>query len=434
MQLPITVIRILPKKIIAVFVSLFISMLSLAQVNDQLILIRAGKLYDPEKNVFLTKQEILVQKGKILKVGTGLEAKNAKIIDLSDCTITPGLIDAHTHVLYTQRTNDALEVDVLLLSETDRVLRAVGILRSYLDAGFTTIRDVGNSGMFLDLNLTSALKKGWLQGPTMLGSGPIMSPEGGQFWRPAGQQADVIDKEYRVIRGVEDAKSAVRHHIMLGADLIKIVADNGRLRLSVAEMKSIVDEAHANGLQVTAHATFDAVVRDAVNAGVDGIEHGYDISDSTLTMMAEKKVYLVPTDGSESGYRKLFKDNHSDVTDEQLKGFITSARDRLKRAYEKKVMIVAGSDMYIYSLSPTGESAKDMLVAYLESGIPVKEVLKAATLNAARALKREGRVGTIKEGLTADIVAFKGDLEKDFKTALYKVEFVMTQGRMHVRP
>lgn len=188
-----------------------------AQTTGKVYFIRAAKLYDPEKNVFLKNQDIIVRGKKIEKTGTRLQKPaGAEEINLANCTVTPGLIDAHTHVLTIQRMKDQLEEDILLNSDIERTLRAAGICKSFLDAGFTTIRDLGNSGQFLDLNLQRALRNGWIEGPRMVISGPILSPEDGQFFNLASHNHFVIDHEYRVIKNAEDARQAVKDHIAGG--------------------------------------------------------------------------------------------------------------------------------------------------------------------------------------------------------------------------
>src|SRR5256885_14832512 len=150
-------------------------------------LIKVGKLYDSEKNTFLDNQEILIKGKKIIKVGKKLKADSAEVINLQNCTVSPGLIDAHTHILTIQKINDPLETDILMNSDIERSLRAAKIARTYLEAGFTTIRDLGNSGMFLDLNMKRAINNGWIVGPHMIVSGPILSPEDGQFFNLSSQ-------------------------------------------------------------------------------------------------------------------------------------------------------------------------------------------------------------------------------------------------------
>jgi len=419
--------------ILVVFFSLFL--LSANAQSSKTYLLKAGKMYDSGKNIFLKNQEILIENGKITKVGTGIKPPNgAEIINLPNCTLSPGLIDAHTHILTIQKYNEPLEVDVLTNSDIERSLRAVKIARTYLESGFTTIRDLGNSGMFLDLNIKRAIDNGWVVGPRMIVSGPILSPEDGQFFNLSSQNRFVIDREYSVIRNIEDAKQAVKDHISHGADIIKVVMGDGRLTLSLEEVKSVVETAHHYGIKVTAHATYDEVIARALNAGVDGIEHGYGIADSLLDIMAKEKVYLVPTIGTFESYRELI-DPEKKQTDDQLKGlsdFVIKSTNIVRKAIEKGVMVVNGADMYIYTPKPQGDVAKNSMEAYYVGCGKANEVLKTATKNAAIACGVDRFTGEIKENMTADIVAFDGDIEKDFVSSLYKVKLVMKAGVIHL--
>ena len=403
--------------------------------SPKIFLLKVGKMYDSEKNIFLKDQEILVEGKKITKVGTGIKAPaNAEVINLENCTVSPGLIDAHTHILTIQKIEDPLEVDVLRNSDIERSLRAVKIARSYLESGFTTIRDLGNSGMFLDLNMKRAINNGWVIGPRMIISGPILAPEDGQFFNLSLQNRPVIEREYTVIRNSEAARQAVKDHISHGVDVIKVVMGDGRLTLTLEEVKSIVETAHQYGMKVTAHATYNEVISRALNAGVDGIEHGYNIADSLLDIMAKKKVYLVPTIGTFESYRELF-DPEKKQTDAEMKGlegFVKQSEEIVKKAIDKGVMVVNGADMYIYTPKSQGDAAKNSMEAYYMGCGKANEVLKTATKNAAIACGVDKLTGVIKENMAADIMAFDGDMEKDFVSSLYKVKFVMKDGEIYV--
>lgn len=374
--------------------------------------------------MFQKNVQILVTNGKVAKIGTNITVPpDAKVIECPNCTVTPGLIDMHTHLLYREDPNSkSVLEDGINNTDADRSLRAVKICRNLLKGGFTTVRDVGNSGEYLDVSLKKAINARSFQGPTVFASGPIISPYGGQTYNLPIQYQYLVDEEYRVVKNVDDAKLAVKEHIKMEVDVIKICADNtpGNLLLSVEEIKAITETAHEYGLQVTAHATFDKSVRRAVLAGVDGIEHGYGISDSTLDLMRKRNIYLVPTDISYSGALKIFKLQNRAVDTSYVRSMINSFKERLQRAYKKGVTVVYGSDYYLNISYDEGDASKDGLLSYFEAGIPANEVLKCATLNAAAALGRKGRLGVIKENSVADIVLFDGDLENDFSNVLFK--------------
>ena len=391
-------------------------------------------MYDASKNEFLKNQEILVSGKNIVKVGKNLSAPaNAEIFDLSNSTVIPGLIDAHTHFLTLQKAGEETAIDAMLNSDVARILRAAKIARQYLEAGITTVRDLGNSGQYLDVSLRDAIRNCSIDGPSMQVSGPIISPIGGQWVKISDE---VVAREYSVIKNKDEATAEVMRHIHHDVDIIKITVDNSpnKLLLSEEEIKAITVTAHAYGLKVTAHATSDQSVRSAIYAGVDGIEHGYSIADSTLDLMVKRNVYLVPTDVSLDGaFRIVESMGRKPSKDELMQYPVSPWQNRLKRAYDKGVVIVSGSDKYLELNEPYGEIAKDVLVAYFETKIPVKDVIRFATYNASIALGQKDRIGVLKEGAKADIVAFDGDLESDFKTVLRRTNLVMHEGKIYVR-
>lgn len=403
------------------------------QTSAQTTLIRAGRFYDAEKNTFLDKQDVLIEGGKVKAVGPQLKApEGARILDLPNATVTPGLIDMHTHLLTLQGLHsENLAVDGLINSPERRVLRAAGFAQSYLDAGFTTIRDLGNSGYYLDKEVSSAIGRGYIPGPRMICSGPIISAIDGQFYQLPFKDYDRITAaEYRVVKSVDDAILAVKEHVNHSAGVIKIASWGERLGLSKAETEAIVKTAHEYHLTVTAHANFDGVIRDAVLAGVDGIEHGYDISDSTLALMAKRKVYLVPTDVSIRQGIEMMKARNMPADSATVKAELQPLGDRLRRAQKAGVMIVGGSDAYIELSVTRGDYAKETIASYVEQGFSVKDALRTSTWNAAKALGQEGRTGVIKPGVAADIVIFNGDLEKDFSKVLFDVHAVFKDGKV----
>ncbi|KAA9357328.1 amidohydrolase family protein [Larkinella humicola] len=417
------------------FLFLFFFTTSQAQKTKQFLFIKAGKLYDSEKNVFLVNQDLIIEGDRIVAVGSGLKKpKKARLIDLRNSTVTPGLIDAHTHLLINQKiTKDGLEVASKVPAD-ERMKQALGFAKSNLLAGVTTVRDVGNSGQFLDVRLKEELRHEENPGPHMVVSGPILSPPGGQFGRLFPADSFLINQEYRVIKGAEDARAAVLEHIRRGVDVIKVCMNTDNRVLAPDEIKAIVETAHQQKIPVTAHATYDESARDAVLAGVDGIEHGYSLSDSTLSIMAKRGTYLVPTDVSrEQGKLRVAAVGMKGKEGEDyLNGALKGFHDRLNRAVKKGVPIVSGSDYYndIPGIE-RGKGSVDVLLSYAEAGIPVPTVLQFATLNAARALGLSGQTGTLKKGMKADLAVFKGDLEKDFPTALFAIEMVIKDGKVY---
>ncbi|WP_276484024.1 amidohydrolase family protein [Paraflavitalea pollutisoli] len=402
-------------------------------VTEGLLLIKAGKLYDAEKGVFLTNQEVLIDNGRIKAVGPKLTVpKGTRVLDYPKATMTPGLIDAHTHLLMVQKLEDNLATDVLLNSTETRVLRAAGFAKAYLASGFTTIRDLGNAGQYLDVEVAKAIRRGYIEGPRMLVSGPIISAMDGQFYQlPLQEQERITRLEYRVVNGPADAALAVKEHANNMVDVIKVVVFGERMGLSGEELKAIVTTAHAHRLTVTAHAVSERDVVLALEAGVDGIEHGYSLADSSLERMAKRGVYLVPTDPSIQGVIDIEKIQHKPNSDTAaIRGMLAPLTDRLQRAVKKGVLVVAGSDAYFELKKSRGDQAKDMLAAYFDEGLSPADVLRTATWNAAQALGRGGQLGVIKPGVIADIVVFNGDLEKAFKQVLFEVQTVIKDGKI----
>jgi imidazolonepropionase-like amidohydrolase len=400
--------------------------------------IHAGRMFDSEQGVFLPARDIIIKGNLIEAVGENIPVpKDARVVDLQGYAVLPGLIDAHTHLLYLEnpQAGPVMEgVKALTLEGTTlRALHGAARARTFLMAGITTVRDLGNSGRFGDVALRSAINDGSLEGPRMYVSGPGLSAEGGQF---PGLQFDyrrIAEEEYRIIRGAQDATLAVRENATYGANVIKIYADNtpNRTMLSVEEMKAIIAEAHLLRLKVAAHATHDLSITRAVEAGVDSIEHGYQVTDETLKLMKQRGVSLVPTDGDSKSIKIYFERSRLDAGKDQqmVSQYLERTRERLRRAIAAGVTIVAGSDMYIDLGIPQGEAARRVIFGYHEAGMDTVEVLKSATINAGR-LIGDQRLGAIKKGCFADIIAVEGDPVKDFD-AMERVRFVMKNGKIY---
>jgi imidazolonepropionase-like amidohydrolase len=273
--------------------------------QKELTVLIAKALVDVQNGKTIINPVIYIREGKIEKVGSGLEIPaNAKRIDLSDKYILPGLIDAHTHLCHEYHGElDKVSgantiIETVKLTEGDRALLGAKYAKEMLMAGYTSVRDLGNSGMNGAVALRGAIDKGWVIGPRLFVSTRAISPIGGQFSKIASDIHDqIISKEYVEISSTDEARKAVRQAIFDGADCIKIIVNNDRLVLSEEELTTIVEEAKRAGLKIAAHATNgDGPSLLAVKAGVNSIEHGYTISADVLKLMSEKNIYLVPTD------------------------------------------------------------------------------------------------------------------------------------------
>lgn len=401
--------------------------------------IKAGFLYESKSNKLLKNKLIQIQGTKIISIGEFESLpKNSKVIDLTKYTVLPGLIDAHTHVLFSQEANeDFAEHSIQSLTmESDalRALRAAKRAKSYLEEGITSIKDLGNSGLYLDVALRDAINEGTIDGPRIFASGPILAANGGQVYGVLPKHQNIIDLEYRIITSPEDAKNAVREHVNQNVDLIKICADNipNNTYLTIDEIKSIVETAHSYNLKVTAHSVTNQSAWNAIEAGVDGIEHGFNLADSTLVKMAEKQIFLVPTENSKSymyTYAKLANYNENEL--DWIDNYSNRMKKRLDRAIEVGIPIVAGSDNYTDIKVSSGKSSKDMYRYYFEAGMKPLDILQSSTYISAFQLGRENEIGHIKPKANADIIAVKGDIINDFISTLENVVFIMKDGNIY---
>lgn len=407
--------------------------------------IHAARVFDSEAGIFTGPSDIVVRNGRIAAMSTheGVPP-GARVIDLRRFTVLPGLIDAHTHLLYLERPGqgDQSLMDgiraVVVEGGALRALHGAARARTYLAAGITTVRDLGNSGRFNDVALRDAIRDGSVDGPRMFVSGPGLASEGGQFPGLQPPYETIAEEEYRVVHGPEDAALAVREHVTYGADLIKIYSNNtpNVASLSPDEMRAIVAEARRLGVRVAAHATDDAAVWNATEAGVNSIEHAYQVADSTLALMAQRGTCLVPTDlDSAAGRQYLLRiptrGDEPRPDPATLASYFRSSHDRLTRAVRAGVKICAGSDEYLDLGWPQGVASRHVLYAYIEAGLTPVQALQAATVNDAHLLGQDGRLGVIKPGALADIIAVEGDPGQDLH-ALDRVRFVMKGGTVYV--
>ncbi|EIJ37268.1 amidohydrolase, imidazolonepropionase [Galbibacter orientalis DSM 19592] len=407
--------------------------------QENSIYIKAGLLYDSKENKLVKNKLIHIRGTKIISVSEFESLpKNSQAIDLTGYTVLPGLIDAHTHVLFSQDANEDFSEHSIqsLTMESDalRVLRGSKRARSYLDQGITSIKDLGNSGLYLDVALRDAINEGTVEGPRIFATGPILAANGGQIYNVLPEHQNIIDLEYRIISSPVDARNAVREHVNQNVDLIKICADNlpNKTFLTTDEIKAIVQTAHSYNLKVTAHCVTNQSAWNAVEAGVDGIEHGFNLADSTLTKMAEKQVYMVPTENSKdymNTYVKLAGYNANET--EWIDTYLNKMKDRLKKAIDKGVPIVAGSDNYTDIKVSRGESSTDMFRYYFEAGMKPLDILQSSTYISAFHLNKENDIGYINPQANADIIAVKGDIINDFISTIENVEFIMKDGKIY---
>ena len=404
-------------------------------VATQPVALKPSRIWDGLSLDVHTGWVVLIRGAKIEAAGPAGEVKvpqDARIIELAGTTLTPGLIDAHTHVLL-HPYNEALWNDqVLKESLALRVCRATNHLHSTLLSGFTTIRDLGTEGAgYADVGLKQAVAQGIIPGPRMLVATRAIVATGSyapkgfapEFDIPQGaEEADGVDSLIRV----------VRNQIGKGADWIKVYADTAmggasvRPSFSLEELTRIVETARSVGVLVSAHATSKEGMRRAALAGVATIEHGDGGDAEVFKLMAERGVALCPTlaafeaSAIYAGYRP-----GTDPEPARLK----RARTNFKAALDAGVMIANGSDMGVFA---HGDGARE-LELLADYGMKPAEVLRAATSTAAKVLRLDGRLGAIKPGLLADLVCVDGDPTQDIK-ALRQVKLVMKDGVLYREP
>jgi imidazolonepropionase-like amidohydrolase len=414
---------------------LFASILLLisAPLYAEVVAIRAGTVIDPAHGVSAKDQVILIEGGKIKAMGAGLAIPaGAEVIDLSHEWLTPGLIDAHTHMTLTEIEGDApFESFYLNQSSTLRGLRGLHNSMEVLHAGFTTLRDVGNSAEWAMSDVRRAIESGWFVGPTIIDSGKIIAPFGGQSRNIPPKQGPFWQFEYIDADGPAEIRKAVRTNIYYGAGVIKLVADNNPYHYSIEEFRAAVDEAHRAGVPVAVHVYAGDALENAIEAGVDSIEHGFDLTDAQLKRMKDKGIFLVGTD---------FPRAHLDIVGTSG-GILPEPAvlapkiiDRLKRANRIGVRMAFGSDTVI---DMPGRTRADLMFDYLAvwraAGVPPMDILRAMTTNAAELLRINKTRGSIGEGLSADIVATPANPLDDIE-ALRKIDFVMKDGKIVRKP
>jgi imidazolonepropionase-like amidohydrolase len=398
------------------------------------VVIHAGRLLDVKTGKTLTSQTIVIQGDKITRVESSSAIDkplpaDATVIDLPNATILPGLIDAHTHITF----NPNFGYSALGISIPREALIGAHNAKVTLDAGFTTIRNVGANG-YSDVALRDAVNAGDVPGPRMLVSGPALSITGGHC------DNNLLPFEYHAVDGgVADGVEAVQHKtreiIKYGADLIKVCATGGVLshgdnpqasQYTLEEMKAIVADAHRLGRRVAAHAHGAEGIRWASMAGVDSIEHGSYIDDAAIAEMKKNGTYLVPT----LYLMDWFFENAEKIgTPPEMvakgKAVMPAARKNVARAFAAGVKVGFGTDAAVY---PHGLNAHEFAVM-VKLGLTPLQAIQSATINDADLLGWPDKVGTIEPGKWADIIAVDGDPLSDV-TTLERVKFVMKGGEV----
>ncbi|MDX1937869.1 MAG: amidohydrolase family protein [Flavihumibacter sp.] len=414
------------------FLSLLLAPLSLLA---QRTVIYCGQLIDTKNMKALNNMTIIVEGNIITDVVTGYAtaAKTDKVIDLKNKTVMPGWMDMHVHV--EEETNPNLYMERFTANPPDIAFQSLRYADRTLMAGFTTVRDLGGTGV--NISLRNAINKGYVKGPRIFTAGKSIATTGGHADPTNGYRKNLMGDpgpENGVVNGPDDCMKAVRQRYKDGSDLIKITASGGVLsvaksgenpQFTEAEIKAIVSTAKDYGFKVAAHCHGAEAMKRAVRAGVNSIEHGTFMDDETMDLMKQYGTYYVPTitAGKGVGDSARKPGYYPEVVAKKAIAIGPKIQSTFAKAYKAGVKIAFGTDAGVYA-----HGRNWLEFVYMnEVGMPVLETIKTATVNAADLLGVSDILGTIEKGKLADIIALDGDPQKDVQN-FSRVKFVMKDG------
>lgn len=410
-----------------------------AFVFGQNTYLHCGKLIDTKEGRVLTNKTIIVSGKQILAIEEGFSTPKFDedvVVDLKSQTVMPGLIDLHVHI--EGETNPRAYLEKYTLNDADIAFNAQHFAKVTLMSGFTTVRDLGGSGV--NVALRNAVNAGKVDGPRIFTAEKSLATTGGHADPTNGAKKGLLESpgpEDGVVNSVEDAKKAVRQRYKNGADWIKITATGGVLsvaksglnpQFTVEEIKAICETAKDYGMEVAAHAHGDEGMQRAILGGVKTIEHGTMMSQETMDLMKKHNVYLVPTitAGKSVSDKAKIPNYYPEVIVGKALDIGPKIQDMFGRAYRNGVGIAFGTDAAVFA---HGDNAKEF--GYMvEAGMPAIKALQSATVTNAMLLKMDDQLGQLKAGYLADIVATNDDPTETIDT-MTEVVFVMKEGKIY---
>ena len=410
---------------------------------DKVVVLKAARLFDGKSRALVQNGVVIVQGNKIVDAGSNLPAPtDAQVIDLGDATLSPGFMDGHTHLTldfsgnYNERRLKEIDLNV-----SEQAILAVQHARATVEAGFTTVRDLGSrfpgSKEMVDVALRNSINKGVIVGPRMLVATFGIGATGGHFDPTSGFRDMLFGREPDYSDGIADGpdaiRKAVRFEVKNGADVIKAAVSGGVLsladevdtpQLTPPEMAALVDESHRLRKKVAVHCHGDQAAKEAIEAGVDSIEHGSFMKPETLTLMKNKGTYLTPTlMATEWILGKI--DNYPPALQAKAKAAGAARSDMFRNAVKMGVKISFGTDAAVF---PHGQNAKEFKLM-VDLGMQPIDALNTATGNAADLFGVAQKTGTLEKGKLADVIAMPGDPTADI-TVTERVSFVMKEGKI----
>ena len=412
-----------------------IGLISIIQSYSQKTILHCGQLIDVKSGKMLKEMSVIIEKDKITDVISGYTTGvgSDKVIDLKTSTVMPGLIDSHVHLESETNPNEYMET--FTFNPADYAFQSVVFAERTLLTGFTTVRDLGGTGV--NISLRNAINKGYIKGPRIITAGKSIATTGGHADPTNGYRRDLMGDPGAaagVANGPEDCMKAVRQRYKEGSDLIKITASGGVLSVAKSgenpqfsddEIQAIVQTAKDYGFKVAAHCHGKEAMKRAVLAGVHSIEHGTYMDDEVMALMKQKGTYYVPTitAGKAVGDSAKKPGYYPDLVTPKALAIGPKIQSTFAKAYKSGVKIAFGTDAGVYA---HGKNWLEFVYMH-EAGMPVMESIQSATVAASDLLGISDIVGSIEKGKLADIIAVQGDPTKDVQ-AMGRVRFVMKNG------